>query len=193
MRTMRIVFILLALCFAFALMNCQDSVPGEQQENDLSGTADIPAVVDESNGDAVDEPVDEPEWEFKSSDEKGTFLTPIDRLVGEPELVETPVSMDDLVYPIYDMDTKTTSKKSVGDTDIWNLLTADPMDSVWGYYEQILEGWELEIESKLEEEEGDRSVSVVLKDGDNVYIIDLSQHGTRNFTRIAITKETIPG
>lgn len=181
MRTMRIVFILLALCIAFSLMNCANSGADKSRENDGSEAQDIPAAVEE------------PDWEFNRAADKGTFLTPMDRFVGELELVESPVTMDDLVYPTYDAKTKTTSKRLVGDTDSWGRLTVESMDNVWEYYQKILEGWELEIDSKLEEEDGDRSVTAVVKDGDNVFTVELTQQGERNRTMIKITKEASSG
>jgi len=98
------------------------------------------------------------------------------------------ITMDDLVYPTYDIATGKKVKGKAGSEDSYTQTTADPCVEVWMYYSQILQGHQQETSNNISEDGVPHHASFVVKDGRNVFTIDLVEGSPLGPTTIDIRR-----
>jgi len=140
-------------------------------------------------GDTGDEPnegIVKPPGE--GGDDGGTILppSPDERKPAKP--IKGRIRMDDLVYPTRDMATGEPVKGKAASGSRHTQTTNDPFMEVWIYYSQVLKGRNQELDSNVGEEGVPYYASFVVRDGGNVFSIDLTERSKNGPTVIGITK-----
>ena len=186
------------LMFIPALLNCSQDTGDTKQlsevkDSTLAETEALEgAVIDATKVAGGDE-------DIEGNTEEGTMVPPDSDGETPPELpkssgrepaesIEGGISMDDLVYPTYDITTGEKVKGKAGSEDSYTQTTTDPCIEVWMYYSQILKGRQQETSNNINEDGVPHYASFVVKDGKNVFTIDLVEGSPLGPTMITISR-----
>lgn len=198
MKNRMLITIGVILLFIPVLMNCSQDTGDTKQLTEVKDSALAEtqalegAVIDATKAAGGDEDIEgNPEEGIVTppggDDEEPPVLPKrSEREIAEP--IKGKITMDDLVYPTYDIATGKKVKGKAGSEDGYTQTTAAPCVEVWLYYSQILKGRQQETSNNINEDGVPHHASFVVKDGRNVFNIDLMETSPLGPTMINISR-----
>ncbi len=197
MKNWMLITIGVILLFIPVLLNCSQDTGDTKQLTEVrdSALAETEAlegsVIDATKAAGGDEDIEGKPEDGVVTPPDGDEEPPVlpkrsDRETAEP--IKGKITMDDLVYPTYDVVTGEKFKGKVGSESNFSQTTADPCVEVWMYYSQILQGRQQETANNINEDGVSHYASFVVKDGRNVFTIDLLEGSPLGPTMINIGK-----